>query len=267
MAGNCGGELGGGFGSALLEALFTQAPVGLLIVDADLRVQRVNTLSRGDRGTAVAGLLGRPVTEALNTTSPEGVETMARAVLSTGVPVLDRLVVGRPTAEPGPEHVYSVSVFRLQDSNGLVLGAVVSLTDVTEHEREGARAAVRDAARKKIGSSLDAITTCRELADVAVPEFADAVVLDVLDTVVRGNEPRSGRSSVTSRCSAPPSNRQRAGRGRSQRAAPAAFRTPRRTHRVSATSNPAWSRWTRPPRGRPRIRSGAGRCVRPGSIA
>ncbi|WP_329528939.1 SpoIIE family protein phosphatase [Streptomyces sp. NBC_01462] len=192
MAGNCGGELGGGFGSALLEALFTQAPVGLLIVDADLRVQRVNTLSRGDRGTAVAGLLGRPVTEALNTTSPEGVETMARAVLSTGVPVLDRLVVGRPTAEPGPEHVYSVSVFRLQDSNGLVLGAVVSLTDVTEHEREGARAAVRDAARKKIGSSLDAITTCRELADVAVPEFADAVVLDVLDTVVRGNEPPLG---------------------------------------------------------------------------
>ncbi|MET8413109.1 SpoIIE family protein phosphatase [Streptomyces sp. NPDC005195] len=192
MAGNRGGEVGDEFGSALLEALFTQAPVGLLIVDTDLRIQRVNALSRGDCGTAVEGLLGQPVTEALSTTSPEGVETMARSVLSTGVPVLDRLVRGRPTAETGAEYVHSVSVFRLQDSDGHVLGAVVSLTDVTGHERERARAAVRDAARKRIGSSLDAITTCRELADVAVPGFADAVVLDVLDTVIRGNEPPLG---------------------------------------------------------------------------
>ncbi|MFJ5274573.1 SpoIIE family protein phosphatase [Streptomyces sp. NPDC088358] len=192
MAGNCGGELGGEVGSAVLEALFAQAPVGLVIVDTDLRIRRVNTLSRGDSGAAADGLLGQPVAKALNATDPGGVAAMARAVLSTGVPVLDRLVPGRPNAEPGPEHVYSVSLFRLQGNNGRVLGAVASLTDVTERERERARAAVRDAARKEIGRSLDAITTCRELADVAVPEFADAVVLDVLDTVVRGNEPPLG---------------------------------------------------------------------------
>ncbi|MGW3635467.1 PAS domain-containing protein [Streptomyces sp. NPDC005122] len=192
MAGNRGRELGGDVGSALLEALFTQAPTGLLIVDADLRIQRVSTDSRVDRGITVDGLLGQPVTKALNAADPEGVEAMTRGVLTTGVPVLDRLVRGRPTAEPGPEHVYSVSAFRLQDSNGQVLGAVVYLTDVTERERERARATVREAARKKIGCSLDAITICRELVDVVVPEFADAVVVNVLDTVIRGDEPPLG---------------------------------------------------------------------------
>ncbi|KPI15134.1 putative PAS/PAC sensor protein [Actinobacteria bacterium OK006] len=191
-AGNHGGELDDEVGTALLEVLFTQAPTGLLVVDADLRIQRINTASRGMRGTTTDGLLGHPVTEVLDMSDPEGVEAMTRAVLSTGVPVLDRLVRGRPPVEAGSEHIYSVSVFRLQEGNGPVLGAVASLTDVTEREQGRARATVREAARKKIGRSLDVITTCRELADVAVPELADIAVVDVLDAVVRGNEPSLG---------------------------------------------------------------------------
>ncbi|WP_329453990.1 SpoIIE family protein phosphatase [Streptomyces sp. NBC_01497] len=192
MTPNHSGELGGEIGAALLDVLFTQAPVALLIVDTALRVERVNTASGGMHGATVEGLVGQPVAEAINATHPEGVEAMVRAVLNTGVPVFDRLVPGRPTAEPDTEHVYSVSVFRLQDGDGDVLGAVVSLIDVTEREQGQARGAVRDAARKKIGSSLDVITTCRQLTDVAVPDFADTAMVDVLDTVVRGNEPPLG---------------------------------------------------------------------------
>ncbi|MFD5897714.1 PAS domain-containing protein [Streptomyces sp. NPDC060366] len=189
MAPNHSGELGGEVDAALLDVLFTQTPVALLIVDAELRIQRVNTASGG---MTIEGLVGQPVAKAINATDPEGVEAMARAVLNSGVPVFDRLVPGRPTAEPDTEHIYSISVFRLQDGNGDVLGAVISLIDVTEREQRQARGAVRDAARKKIGSSLDVITTCCELTDVAVPDFADTAMVDVLDTVIRGNEPPLG---------------------------------------------------------------------------
>ncbi|MFE3655828.1 SpoIIE family protein phosphatase [Streptomyces sp. NPDC059165] len=179
-------------GPAILDALFTQSPVGLMVVDADLRVLRVNTASEGMRGAPVEQLLGRPVTEAFDMADPDGVKAMVRAVLDNGVPVLDRLVRGRPPAGSGPEHVYSVSVFRLQDASSRVLGAAASLVDVTERERGRARAAVRNAARQGIGGSLDVITTCRELVDVAVPGFADTAVVDILDTVVRGEEPPLG---------------------------------------------------------------------------
>lgn len=179
-------------GTALLDALFTQSPVGLVVVDADLRILRVNTASEGMRGAPVEQLLGRPVTEAFDMADPDGVKAMVRSVLDNGVPVLDRLVRGRPPAASGPEHVYSVSVFRLQDAAGRVLGAAASLVDVTERERGRARAAVRNAARQAIGASLDVVTTCRELVDVAVPGFADTAVVDVLDIVVRGEEPPLG---------------------------------------------------------------------------
>ncbi|MDI9887597.1 PAS domain-containing protein [Streptomyces sp. HNM0645] len=45
--------------------MFTQSPVGLVVVDSDLRVLRVlrvNTASEGMRGAPVEQLLGRPVT-------------------------------------------------------------------------------------------------------------------------------------------------------------------------------------------------------------
>ncbi|MEU2156056.1 SpoIIE family protein phosphatase [Streptomyces sp. NPDC019396] len=182
-----------GLGTALLDALFTQSPVGLVVVDADLRVLRVNTASKGMRGASVEQLLGRPVTEAFDMADPDGVRAMVGAVLANGVPVLDRLVHGRPPAVSGPQNIYSVSVFRLQDdATGRVLGAAASLVDVTDRERARQHAAVRSAARQGIGSSLDVITTCRELVDVAVPGFADTAVVDVLDSVVRGEEPPPG---------------------------------------------------------------------------
>ncbi|AVZ76747.1 hypothetical protein SLUN_35700 [Streptomyces lunaelactis] len=187
-----GGAEGAGMGPALLEALFTQSPAGLLVVDADLRIVRVNTASQGMRGASVSRLLGRPFTEVLSMSDPGSVEAMVRGVLDTGVPVADRLVQGRPPAESGREHIYSVSAFRLQDDDGRVLGVAASVVDVTGRERGRARAAVRNAARQGIGRSLDVITTCRELVDVAVPGFADIAVVDVLDAVVRGEEPPLG---------------------------------------------------------------------------
>ncbi|MCF3960095.1 SpoIIE family protein phosphatase [Streptomyces fuscigenes] len=192
MAPNRGGGVSGEVRAALLEVLFTQAPVALLIVDTELRVRRVNTASDGIQGSTADDLVGRPVVEVINAMDTEDVEDMARTVLSTGAPVLDRLVSGRPTAEPHTEHVYSLSVFRLQESNGDVLGAVFSVIDVTEREQELARGAVRDAARKKIADSLDMVTICRELTEVTVPNFADTAMADVLDAVVRGDEPPLG---------------------------------------------------------------------------
>ncbi|WP_329157974.1 PAS domain-containing protein [Streptomyces sp. NBC_01717] len=58
-----GGDAGDWVGGAILNALFTQSPVGLHVLDTELRVVRVNTATRGMRGVAAEGLLGRHFAE------------------------------------------------------------------------------------------------------------------------------------------------------------------------------------------------------------
>lgn len=75
-------------------------------------------------------------------------------------------------------------------------GSVVTLRDTTELAVVSGRAEVALGQLKllyeagmRIGTTLDVERTAQELADVAVPRFADVVAVDLLDSVVRGSEP------------------------------------------------------------------------------
>ncbi|MFI8230859.1 SpoIIE family protein phosphatase [Streptomyces sp. NPDC085900] len=75
-------------------------------------------------------------------------------------------------------------------------GSVVTLRDTTELAVVSGRAEVALGQLKllyeagmRIGTTLDVERTAQELADVAVPRFADVVAVDLLESVVRGSEP------------------------------------------------------------------------------
>ncbi|MER6979707.1 SpoIIE family protein phosphatase [Streptomyces carpinensis] len=61
--------------------------------------------------------------------------------------------------------------------------------DVTgqEKERRGVRALY--AVRERVGQTLDVVATCQELVHALVPGFADVAVVEVVEPVVRGEEP------------------------------------------------------------------------------
>ncbi|MGW3816919.1 SpoIIE family protein phosphatase [Streptomyces sp. NPDC005046] len=174
---------------ALLKALFTQSPIGMQVLDPDLRVLRVNTAASGMSASDSADVLGRRLIDVMQLSDPGGVVAMMHDVLATGRPALDRLVRGRPPNDPAHEHVYSASVFRLQDADGRVLGVSTAVVDVTVRERALARARVLNEVRERMGKTLELDTTCGELVDILVPAFADAAEVDLLDPVVRGEEP------------------------------------------------------------------------------
>ncbi|MFI5529452.1 SpoIIE family protein phosphatase [Kitasatospora sp. NPDC051853] len=74
--------------------------------------------------------------------------------------------------------------------------SVVTLRDTTELRALSGRAELARArlrllydAGMRIGSSLDVVRTARELAEVAVPGFADVVTVELRDPVLRGEEP------------------------------------------------------------------------------
>ncbi|MFE1882961.1 SpoIIE family protein phosphatase [Streptomyces diastatochromogenes] len=93
----------------------------------------------------------------------------------------DRLLAvnKRPTAPYGGQ---AGSVVTLRDTTEL---AVVS--GRAEHAR-GRLKLLYDAG-VQIGATLDVVRTAEEFSQVAVPRFADVVVVDLLDAVVQGEEP------------------------------------------------------------------------------
>ncbi|MFJ8600967.1 SpoIIE family protein phosphatase [Streptomyces shenzhenensis] len=184
---------------ALSERMVKQSPIGLAVLDTELRYVSVNAALVRMDGVPAEELIGRTPSEALPLLDFETVEGAARRVLETGCPLVDRATVGRTPADPDEDHAWSLSLYRLEDAMGRVLGVAASIVDITEQYRAGVEA---EAARRRlalvadasarIGTTLDLDRTARELADVAVPELADIAAVDLLDAVVEGRRSTLG---------------------------------------------------------------------------
>lgn len=92
---------------AILKAVFTHSPVGLHVLDDQLRVVRMSTTTGGPRDAEVERLVGKQFTEAYELANPEEESAVAQRVLDSGVPVVNRLV--RRITSPGlPRAPYSL---------------------------------------------------------------------------------------------------------------------------------------------------------------
>ncbi|MFE2303446.1 SpoIIE family protein phosphatase [Streptomyces sp. NPDC059445] len=176
---------------ALSEQLINQSPIGLALMDPDLRYLMVNPALERIDGIPAEDHVGRHLRETLPFPDVDTVESALRQVLTTGTPLLDQYHVGRPPADPDHEHAWSLSFYRLEDPGGRVLGAAASVVDVTERHRAAAEAdrarrrlALVASASTRVGTTLEVEQTARELADIAAPELADVVAVDVLDSVL-----------------------------------------------------------------------------------
>ncbi|MER7837642.1 SpoIIE family protein phosphatase [Streptomyces sp. NPDC096040] len=184
---------------ALSERIVKQSPIGLAVLDTELRFVSVNPALERISGIAAEEHVGRTAREVLPHLDADALESAALRVLRTGEPVIDRFTVGRTPADPDEEHIWSVSVYRLEDASDNVLGVATSVVDITEPYRAGVEAenarrrlAVIADASARIGTTLDLERTAAELADVAVPELADVAAVDLLDTVAEGRRSTLG---------------------------------------------------------------------------
>ncbi|SEF17099.1 SpoIIE family protein phosphatase [Streptomyces sp. Ag109_O5-10] len=187
---------------ALCERLISQSPIGLALLDPDLRYLLVNPALERIDGVPAEEHIGRHLRETPLLPDIDTVESALRQVLTTGTPLLDQYHVGRTPADPEHEHAWSLSFYRLEDPGGRVLGAATSVVDVTERHRAAAEA---DRARRRlaliadasarVGTSLEVERTAHELAEIATPVLADVVAVDVLDAALalrRSRRPDNG---------------------------------------------------------------------------
>ncbi|MFF2997960.1 SpoIIE family protein phosphatase [Streptomyces sp. NPDC057950] len=191
----------GSEGQAILEALFTQAPIGIAVYDRNLHFVRVNAALERIHGLPAEQTLGRPIGDVLPGLDAKAIEWRLKRVLETREPIINAVHHGRTPAEPDREHVWDVSSVVLTGPDGNVLGVTDLIIDITDRHQTRERLALLGEAAVRVGTTLDVQRTAGELVDILVPRLADVATTDLLDSVVDGAEPGPmGASPVSLLC-------------------------------------------------------------------
>ncbi|MDH6448290.1 MULTISPECIES: SpoIIE family protein phosphatase [unclassified Streptomyces] len=187
----------------VLEQMVSRSPIGIAIVDTDLRCVWSNPALEQFGSAPAQRRLGLRFAEIQPGLDAEDIEAQMRRVLETGEPIVEYEHVGRVRSAPHRETAHTMSFTRIDDDRGHPVGVYYTVVDITERHRARQRLALLDRAGEYIGRSLDIRSTAQELADVAVPALADYITVDLLESVLRGAEPttrvplvRAGQQSV-----------------------------------------------------------------------
>lgn len=186
---------------ALLHGLATQSPLGLAIYDTELRLTWCNAMYEREIGQPFAEFRGTRADQLysngkfLTTGHPPTLDEVMHHVLDTGEPFLDLHFQGRPPSDPETDHVWSCAYYRLQDADGHVLGVCEDAFDISDRYKAQQRLALLVEAGRGIGTALDVTVTAEKLTEVAVPEFAETVTVDLARAVLEGEVPTAGDSA------------------------------------------------------------------------
>lgn len=199
---------------SVLDDFLTRSPVGMAVLDPDLRYLWLNDTLERFGGVPREQRLGRRPSEVLPGALATPIERLMRQVLSTGEAITDYEYLGWSWADPHRRRAYASSFFPLADAGDRQIGIGYMVLDVTDRWNARRLLALVNEAGASIGSTLDVQRTAQELADFAVPRFADFVFVDLLENPFGGDRPgapapaegerpamrRAGMSSVREGC-------------------------------------------------------------------
>ncbi|MFH9264967.1 SpoIIE family protein phosphatase [Streptomyces sp. NPDC017546] len=196
----------------VVDSFLARSPVGMAVLDPDLRYLWLNDTLERFGGVPREQRLGRRPAEVLPGALATSLERLMRQVLSTGEAITDYEYLGWSWADPHRRRAFTSSFFPLADAGDRRIGIGCTVLEVTDRWNARRLLALVNEAGASIGSTLDVQRTAQELADFAVPRFADFVFVDLLETPFGGDRPgapaegerpamrRAGLSSVREGC-------------------------------------------------------------------
>ncbi|GAO11308.1 putative protein kinase/phosphatase [Streptomyces lydicamycinicus] len=168
------------------DAVLHAVREGVLIIGSDGRLLLANDEARR--------LLELPADAERRPVADLGLEPQLSTLLASGRAATDEVLLAG-------DRLLAVNV-RPTAPRGRPAGTVVTLRDTSELRVLAGRAGVAQERLKliydaglRIGTTLDVGRTAEELAGVAVPRFADVVTVELLEPVLRGDEPTAGASA------------------------------------------------------------------------
>ncbi|MFF5139464.1 SpoIIE family protein phosphatase [Streptomyces sp. NPDC013157] len=171
-------------GQSVLDGFLTRSPIGMAVMDLELRYVWLNDTLEQFGGVPREQRLGRRLSELLPGLQGTTIEGLMRKVLATREPVTDYEYLGWSWSDPHRQRAYSTSFFPLVAPDDSVTGVCYMVSDVTERWNTRQLLSMVNEAGTRIGTTLDVLRTAQELADFAVPRFADFVIVDLLETVL-----------------------------------------------------------------------------------
>ncbi len=180
---------------AQIESLYRNAPVGLCVLDRELRWVRINERMAEINGVPAEDHIGRTIHELLPDLAKAAEPRMAE-VLRTGEPALGLELTGETPARPGIERTWIESWIPLRDSDGTVAGISIVAEEVTE--QKAAERALRESERRQrtlaraaelMSAPMAVEERLESIAALLTQTLCDLCVIDVIDR--RGEVTRS----------------------------------------------------------------------------
>lgn len=113
-----------------LAAIFDAAPVGLCVLDRDLRYIRINNLLAEINGVPAVDHVGRTVAEVVPDLSDQALSTMRRVL--EGEEVWGVEFAGTTLAQPSIMRTWRENWLPLRDASGEIVGVTISAEEITD---------------------------------------------------------------------------------------------------------------------------------------
>lgn len=117
-----------------LKGLYQNAPIGLALLDRELKFVRINEALAHINGLPVEDHIGRYAFDIVPSLQ-EIAEPLFRQVLETGEPVANVEIEGETPRAPGLRRCWVEHFYPVKDDAGGVIGIGIVCEDVTEHRR------------------------------------------------------------------------------------------------------------------------------------
>ncbi|MDX2602234.1 SpoIIE family protein phosphatase [Streptomyces caniscabiei] len=173
------------------ELAFAQASMSMSVFDTGQRYLRMNDWA--------CKVMGQPEEEFRHQYFPDTVEDATHSrgflrhleiVVETGEPVRYESWTRSPSGRR--MHAWTSEMWPVRDPSGELIGTALAAFDSTEQFAARQRLALLNEAAGSIGTKLDVVQTARELAELVVPRLADFASVDLLESVLQGEEPEMG---------------------------------------------------------------------------
>jgi PAS domain S-box-containing protein len=172
---------------AQMAALLGAAPVGVALLDTDLRYLRIND--------ALAALNGIPAEEHIGKRFPEllpdvaaRLEPVLKRVIASGEPVMNLELGGVITARPGAP-LHTLTTYYPVRVEGQVTGVAAIVVEITDRKKIELRTELLAQVGAVLSSALDPTQILSPVPDLVVPGLADWCSISTLDD--------SGRAEIT----------------------------------------------------------------------
>jgi PAS domain S-box-containing protein len=119
---------------AEIEAIYRSTPIGLAVLDTNLRFVRINERLAEMNGLPVEAHIGRTIGEVVPALADEA-EPAMRRVLETGEPLVGMEITGQTPAEPGVSRTWIESWIPVRGRRDEIIGISVTAEEITARRR------------------------------------------------------------------------------------------------------------------------------------